>query len=260
MFYKIIFYFFLSFFITPLAFGESEPTSAITENTYSKIIAVNGLMTTLALSPTLIDSEINKLSNKKLKLSKQELSEIKTIMLARFHPSIIEERLLLKLHDTDNTNALALLNFYQSDLATQIHSLRKAQLQPEHQTQLLEYQEKLLSQPAQGHRYKLITIFDKLNYQSQWQAALIQTIQESIHNTLPEKKRSHYHLATEQSIEQELAEFNRVINMHSLRLFPSDQLISYLDGLHNHKTTLELIDSLYHETLNEQKNSPLTLK
>lgn len=257
---KVAIYLFLFLLITPTAFAEATSIPTISNNAYSEIITANGLGTTLALSPILINAEIKNLSEKKINLSKKEQEAIKNNLLARFHPSIIQERLLSRLHDHQNDNTLSLLSFYQSELATQMHGLRNDQLQPEHKTQLLEYQQKLMSQSAQGHRYKLITVFDKLNYQSQWQAALMQAMRESIYNELPEKKRHLYEVSTVQSIEQELSELNRVINMYSLKLVPSDQLIIYLDALHNNKTTLELINNLYHETLLEQKNNPLNAK
>jgi len=102
--------------------------------------------------------------------------------------------------------------------------------------------------------------FDGLTFQSQWQAVLIRTIQDSIQLTLPKEKRKYYIISDEQSILEELADFNSVLNMYSLRYLPSEQLIEYLNTLNDSHSTLEIIDIAFRETLEEQKSIQISLQ
>lgn len=249
------------FSVASYADSEAIPLSdSLESNLYADIIRANGLLSTLALSPTLIDVEINKLSGKAFKLSKKEQEKIKQQVLVRFHPKTIEALILAKLENTDKQNALALLSFYQSELGVQIRSLQVNQLDPEFKTQLLDYQEKLSGQSVSSQREKLISIFDDLSYQSQWQAALIYYIQESIQLALPAQKQKNYPLSSEQTLQQQIADFNRTINMYSFKHLPSAQIIICLDALNNNKASLKAIDIAFRETLLEQRNSQFTLK
>jgi len=180
-------------------------------------------------------------------------------MLARFHPNTIESIVLNKLKQTNDAKADVLLKFYRGDLALHIQNLQKAPLNIE-QTELLAYQKKLSSIPVQNHRRKLMAAFDGLTFQSQWQAVLIRTIQDSIQLTLPKEKRKYYIISDEQSILEELADFNSVLNMYSLRYLPSEQLIEYLNTLNDSHSTLEIIDIAFRETLEEQKSIQISLQ
>lgn len=217
----------------------------------SSIIQANGLAATLALSPALIDQEIEKLSIKPVKLSKKKQNQLKEQLLARYHPSRLEKLLIQKLNTKAAQGPTALSDFYQGALAKEIRHLKTEALQEKYEPYLLEYEKKLALLPAQSQRKKLIIVLDKLSYESAWQTELIYRIQQSALQSLPEKAQGRYEPASKQAIEQQTLGFNNIVNMYSLRHLPSDQIIEYLDGLHEHSAKMALFDSAFKEMLIE---------
>jgi hypothetical protein len=247
-------WFFIGLISTTVCADEPSATDI-----YSKIIRANGLEQTLNLSVALINHEIEALNSKKLKLSTDDLVNIKLQLLTRYQPTGLEVLLLNKLKNTESTSSTQLLQFYESSLAVEIHGLRAQNLQEKYQTELLEYQKKLESLPTQSHRKKLILVVDRLNRQSEWQAALSFSIQQSLYLLLPETTRKNYIFSNEETLLNEFLEFNSIINMYSLRHITSEQLILYLDELNENKVNIKAIDASFRELLQEQQSKPFTL-
>ncbi len=227
----------------------------------------SGLNTALFLAPVFIESETQKLHQKKFKLSRAEIKLIQQKLLARFHTQELTTQLETALNTTtqnDQTFAQArqsLNAFYNSALATELRGLLEKSMHAQNEQALLDYHHKLATETPQAHRLSIVRTWNGLNHYSNWQAMLFANIQQAIANELNPQQQKLYTQATAQEHKALLAQHQEIVMLYAFRAVAAENFIPYFDTLAQpaHQNFLLTLETLYQSILEQRTQLDIRL-